>query len=1476
MPADSAGPAPPGRPGRLVRRRIGRWVLLVVISAPLRAAALLECSGDCAGAGRVTAADLVLLSLIAGGERESLECPAGDASGDGRITADEIERAARNIFACQEPAAYEALAGSAYQLVFPPRLVGTGQAAAVLSGLEQAGAIDDEAALRALLTGLLLDAGVDSARLAQTSIFAQRQEDDCDVCRATCTGTCVQSPRGDCFCYERLPTDPPSRVGIAILLLQNASDEAAAFDALRIPCTNVLLPGGVHDNFSTGNGSEPTTLSPGLATLIQGTGHAPLLFDESTIDRVFGQSFTLPPGKCLSAATLLFRARPVSGNPAPGSRNDVIRVGFLNASGQFVGAQWGAYFGSGNSGVKLLSQQWTPSNFPSPGVAFALDLANLPGGTNLLPGLQANGALDVYVQDDSSIDYLDLLVRLCNCPTPAPTPSATPTPTPSPPPGTCGIAVCKQTNPGGGTGFNFSSGYNGLQGIVVDDGMCVTRPLGCGLIYEVYEVAKPGSTLTNIACQFSSGGGTFTIVGATVNPTNGFEPGDNQVYLTLNPGTLLQCLFTNLLAPTATATRSATPTITATRSATATASRTATATVTATAAPTSTHTAVPTPTITRTATATAVPPTATATATVTNLPPTATATATATAPVTPTCVAPPANLVAWWPLDEPPGSTTVFDIGLAPANNGVPKPGPIQPFPPSGPGPSSVAGNLLTTPPDLAFYHYTQNTYVEVAPSPDLDLANATLTIDAWVKPLPGPWSAARNDLHVYPVVDKLDLAGNSGYAFYVEVRSTCPTCPPLPQQPPPNGAAAMTEMRLVFALGTGSGLTVYTSAPFYSGAGTIFPPPTPASLLTPPPPSWTHVTVSVDRAQNLGRFFVNGSHLVGSDFTAAAGVDNGAPLWLGGTRLYGTAYAPNFDEFTLNEIEVFNAVLSPADIQDIATANGGKCKPTATPTASRTATRTPTATASASATRTPTASATATALVTATATRPPSPTATGTRTSTVTRTVTASQTATRSATATPTRTPPCISPPADMIAWWTADNTTADLSGNGYTGSFFQPPGAYTQGKVGAAFAIPGIPDFVQASPSLNFPGNFSLDAWIQTTNSAQAPIIDKRLNAGNNPVGYYLFVFGGTLAFELGDGQPQLWHVSPGPVISDGAWHHVAATIDRGSTTGGRLYVDGALVHTFDPTTRPGSTANGFFLRIGQQWVSAIAFQGAIDEVELFDRAISAAEVQAIYQAGSGGKCKTPLPTRTRTPTITATATASGTATATRTATNTALPTATAPNTPTASPTRTATRTATVTATPSRTPTRTPTATATATPIATATRTVTNTPPATATRTATATATPTRTATRTATVTATSAPCFAELCVTKFNDLNGNGLHDPGEPGLAGWTITVVAANANPVMITTGAQGTTCTGVPAPAIYTASEVAQGGWTQTFPGPPGTHVFGIECMQLLDIEFGNTQNNPPTPTRTPTRSATATSTATRTATRTSNIPPAD
>ncbi|MGE0521298.1 MAG: LamG domain-containing protein, partial [Candidatus Binatia bacterium] len=304
------------------------------------------------------------------------------------------------------------------------------QAAAILAALEANGSTDEQE-LAVLLAQLLEEADVRAGSIGQTAIYATRENgDSCEDCRATCSGTCVQGPRGDCFCYERLPTDPER---IAILLLEEPEDEMAALEADRVPCLPSLFPAGVKDGFSAANGAEPAAASQGLLAFIQlASGQPAAAFDGTAVDRLFGNTFTLPQGRCLREAKVLVRARPLSSNPSPGSRNDVVRLAFANPSGQLAAAQWAAFFGTGNNGLPiLLAQQWRPTIYPAPaGASFILNAVNLPGGVNLLPDIDAARFVDLLVQDDTSIDYASLVARICDCPTPTPTPSGTRTHTP--------------------------------------------------------------------------------------------------------------------------------------------------------------------------------------------------------------------------------------------------------------------------------------------------------------------------------------------------------------------------------------------------------------------------------------------------------------------------------------------------------------------------------------------------------------------------------------------------------------------------------------------------------------------------------------------------------------------------------------------------------------------------------------------------------------------------------------------------------------------------------------------------------------------------------------------------------------------------------------------------------------------------------------------------------------------------------------
>ncbi len=96
------------------------------------------------------------------------------------------------------------------------------------------------------------------------------------------------------------------------------------------------------------------------------------------------------------------------------------------------------------------------------------------------------------------------------------------------------------------------------------------------------------------------------------------------------------------------------------------------------------------------------------------------------------------------------------------------------------------------------------------------------------------------------------------------------------------------------------------------------------------------------------------------------------------------------------------------------------------------------------------------------------------------------------------------------------------------------------------------------------------------------------------------------------------------------------------------------------------------------------------------------------------------------------------------------------------------------------------------------------------------------------------------------KFNDLNGNGIKDMGEPGLENWEITLTMPDGSMVTTMTLTDGSyTFTGL-VDGTYMVGETMQAGWLQTMPPMPGTYSVDIAGgNNVIDIDFGN-QRMPP------------------------------
>ncbi len=230
---------------------------------------------------------------------------------------------------------------------------------------------------------------------------------------------------------------------------------------------------------------------------------------------------------------------------------------------------------------------------------------------------------------------------------------------------------------------------------------------------------------------------------------------------------------------------------------------------------------------------------------------------------------------------------------------------------------------------------------------------------------------------------------------------------------------------------------------------------------------------------------------------------------------------------------------------------------------------------------------------------------------------------------------PTCFKPPLGMCAWWPLDepaNSSAIETVLGNHGVDINAP-AHVPGQVRRGRQFNGTSSYVQVNdaPGINFgTGDLSIDAWVKTTSATGVQrIVDKRF--ADPEVGYALYLRSGRLAFRLADPSntsgSEYWTATT-PFVADGQWHHVAASEQRSDlSTGTRLYVDGSVVASF-----PGYSASGNITTSEKLWIGAGAttsgpgtfFDGVIDEVELFQRALTTADVLGIVQADTLGKCK------------------------------------------------------------------------------------------------------------------------------------------------------------------------------------------------------------------------------------------------------------
>src|SRR5438128_1008235 len=200
----------------------------------------------------------------------------------------------------------------------------------------------------------------------------------------------------------------------------------------------------------------------------------------------------------------------------------------------------------------------------------------------------------------------------------------------------------------------------------------------------------------------------------------------------------------------------------------------------------------------------------------------------------------------------------------------------------------------------------------------------------------------------------------------------------------------------------------------------------------------------------------------------------------------------------------------------------------------------------------------------------------------------------------------------AGLISWWLGEGNANDIAGanNGtLVGGV-----TFTPGLVGQAFSFAGTGDYFQA-PANGLPtGNSdrTLELWVYIKSFvANEAFFAGYGNFGGNGQTYHLGTSGSTLFFSQWGGAIF------GPSLQTGTWYHVAVSNVGNSVN---LYLNGTAVAS---GTLSISTPTGTQFYMGSPAGDSYRrLDGLTDEAAVYNRALSATEIQSIYTAGSAGK--------------------------------------------------------------------------------------------------------------------------------------------------------------------------------------------------------------------------------------------------------------
>jgi hypothetical protein len=212
-----------------------------------------------------------------------------------------------------------------------------------------------------------------------------------------------------------------------------------------------------------------------------------------------------------------------------------------------------------------------------------------------------------------------------------------------------------------------------------------------------------------------------------------------------------------------------------------------------------------------------------------------------------------------------------------------------------------------------------------------------------------------------------------------------------------------------------------------------------------------------------------------------------------------------------------------------------------------------------------------------------------------------------------------CVYKESNLVARYLFSGETLDSWINNYHGTAFGGP-VYTEDRFGvenAAMMFDGIDDYIDATSGSAFhlDNAYTYSAWIKpATMTSPGSIVAAGGYGGDQVMSYGS---NGANSSSYTKYQSDASNVNAGGTSLNGAWHHVVAVRDA---TTHKLYVDGQLIDSNTPNFEGIEYGDDDDLFIGKSHRNTDFFEGAIDDVLIYDVVLSEAEIMYLFEMDCG----------------------------------------------------------------------------------------------------------------------------------------------------------------------------------------------------------------------------------------------------------------